>query len=136
MCGVTFHFIILNQKVAGEKGAMCDKEEEKKHICRPKETAQLKAVREFVHTAFHNSASSLPAVDRSLDLTKSQCPLYDLSIYFVTLDQSLDCELEMDEVDDLSRLLKMASMKIGLNKSHPVGKFDFGSFRGHRRCIG
>jgi hypothetical protein len=98
---------------------LLEKDKEKEHICREEDTARLKAVRDFIHTTFEKSSAQI--VDRPLELSESSTPLLDMSNHFVALDNdNLNCELDTDEIQDLSNLLKMATMKIGLNASHPV----------------
>ena len=113
--GITIFF--NSQKVAQEKGATIDLVKEKEHICHKADTVRLKAVNEFIHTTFGNLSTH---VDRFLDLSNSQSPLFDLSDHFIGLKNGNEFELDDDEVQDLENLLKMVSMKIGLSQSHPV----------------
>ena len=88
----------------------------------------FQAVADFYRDTFDNSTGRLP--QNTLDLSRSLTPLFDFSRHYVDIQNSVDCELDSEEVETLAELLGCHDSELGLQSSHPVKNQKIGSTQG------
>ena len=84
----------------------------------PETKNSFQRVSNFFEQNFGESKRQL--ILNGIDLSKSMRPLQDFSTYFIDIKDSVDCELDSQEIETLTKLLHLHDSEIGLRNSNLV----------------